>query len=505
MNYVFFIGGSGARAYKAFLHLCAAGVIKANLVKAALLDADTQNAACKESCDLFRLYCRKRAMLNAARFSTSAFYCDVRMYGDAAVISPIHEDIKHLGDVDGGNDVRRRAMKWFYTEAEREQDLTNGFYAHPNMGRIFFQNIGRVPAIEDCLDEMISDLRNDEEVRVAIVGSVFGGTGAAGIPSIFNIIQDRCKRESVPTDMLHICGILISPYFRVAEAKAGTAGIHIDSGNFYGNTKAALSYYRVVDQFEKTYLIGQNELELINTEYADGGAAQNNKPHIVEVFAAMAVKHFLEGPADNAKWLGKIVDRRNPQAKITWDDFDPDIYMWMDMLRTQAVLAAEIYPHVLDHEKGIKRTYQWYKVYHVNSGDGQIALENMRDYTAAFWTWMYGLTHKYEGSFQVPQPDGEIALCDVNVVAGLRAYSAPEAREDGTKAYSSNKRTWKERQEAFCRLVDTAQKIEFVADKLIVILSILGVVPGMNPGLGCADLFIKLFGLTAHWKALNAS
>ena len=30
MNYVFFIGGSGARVYTAFLHACAAGVIQAD-------------------------------------------------------------------------------------------------------------------------------------------------------------------------------------------------------------------------------------------------------------------------------------------------------------------------------------------------------------------------------------------------------------------------------------------------------------------------------------------
>lgn len=499
-SYVFFIGGSGARAYKAFLHLCAAGVVKADSVKVALLDADTHNAACTESCELFRLYSRKRGMLANARFSTSAFHCNVSMCGGPMAISPIYTDIKRLEEISGGNDVRRRVMKWFYTAEECDQDLSNGFYAHPNMGCVFFQNIGYVPEIKACLEEMMSDLRNETEVRVVVVGSVFGGTGAAGIPSILKIIEDRCESERIPKELLHICGVLISPYFSVVGAKAGTEGIIIDSNKFFGNTRAALSYYRFADHFEKTYLIGQNELELLNPAYADGGAEQNNKPHIVEVFSAMAVKHFLEGSSDSAKFLGKIIDRSNPQVQITWDYFgDDDIYMWMDMLRTQSILTSEIYPDVLHYaEKNIKQTYQWYKMYQVSSADGQTELEDMRNYTAAFWTWMNGLTHKYEGYSQELQVDGGLALCDGDIVNTMNTYGMCSSTVPPPE-----KRTWRQRQETFLRLVDTAQKIEFVADKLIVILSILGVVPPGSAGLSCADLFIKLFGLAAHLNTLE--
>ena len=36
MKYIFFIGGSGARAYKAFLHACAAGIIHEDKVEVIL-------------------------------------------------------------------------------------------------------------------------------------------------------------------------------------------------------------------------------------------------------------------------------------------------------------------------------------------------------------------------------------------------------------------------------------------------------------------------------------
>lgn len=39
-NYVLFIGGTGARVYRSFLHLCAAGVVQSGTITTLLLDAD---------------------------------------------------------------------------------------------------------------------------------------------------------------------------------------------------------------------------------------------------------------------------------------------------------------------------------------------------------------------------------------------------------------------------------------------------------------------------------
>ena len=98
-NYVFFIGGSGARAYKAFLHACAAGAIPMDEIRVMLLDADSKNAACTECVELYRLYRWHHKMIQEKISALKpgerrkvgtlrAFHCDVRMYHEQA-ISPV--------------------------------------------------------------------------------------------------------------------------------------------------------------------------------------------------------------------------------------------------------------------------------------------------------------------------------------------------------------------------------------------------------------------------------
>ena len=156
--YVFFIGGSGARTYKAFIHACAAGAIRLNTVNALLLDADANNPACTESLELHRQYVENRRLLQSAEVkkteSTQAFSCDLRMYprDQTKPISPLQSGVAHLEEIAENDRNRNRALTWFYTETERKQDLRRGFYAHPNIGCLFFQNFGNNPDMKECLD-----------------------------------------------------------------------------------------------------------------------------------------------------------------------------------------------------------------------------------------------------------------------------------------------------------------------------------------------------------------
>ena len=54
-------------------------------------------------------------------------------------------------------------------------------------------------------------------------------------------------------------------------------------------------------------------------------------------------------------------------------------------------------------------------------------------------------------------------------------------------------------------MVDKAEKIEYVAEKVIMILSGLGVVPKELSALGFIGLFMKLFSLSEHKHTENAN
>lgn len=497
MNYIFFIGGSGARAYTAFLHACAAGVIRVDQACVMLLDADAQNAACDNSIKLFQTYQLHRQMLQRVQPSSTVFRCDIQMLQESA-ISPVQDDTSNLAQVAGGNDTRKRALKWFYTQKELYQDLSKGFYAHPNIGCVFFQNFNSNPYLDRCMKQIISDLKNGLETRVVIVGSVFGGTGAAGIPSIVKILKDRCAETQLSFSRLRCCGVLITPYFKVAQAPDSNE-LTINSDSFYGITKAALPYYRFMDNFEKTYLVGQTTLETVNEQYTDGGKDQNNKPHIVEIFSALAIKDFLDDTLGEKQCLGQFVDRNNINEQIDWEFLGEDMYSLADMARAQMVLETAIYPcsvNRLDRGGG----YQWRWVYHADSPISQQQLALMQKYGESFFEWLYHLQRQYIGASGNMCTDSKIKLYNPEILD--RLWNRVEVRKNpesglGNPEYDA-RGGWRKYQKDFINLIETAEKIEYVVKKIGVLLSALGVLHKPTATLNCAGLFLKLFSLSEH-------
>lgn len=477
-NYIFFIGGSGARVCRAFLHSCAAGIMPKEEVTLLLLDADAENSAGKECLRLYETYEKLYGLLHgagtAAAGDVPAFQCGVRM-PKKKVISPVH-DVSYLGQVAENDNVRTRALEWFYTREEREQDLKKGFYARPNIGCVFFQDI-QDKDFQNCVEEIGNRLSQGEEVRVILVGSVFGGTGASGLPSLMKIIGEQ--RPQNGAGRLHSCGVLIAPYFRIKPPQERTDDIRIQGDSFYSNTRAALRYYQFYKEFEATYLVGQKSLDLVNPEYADGGEKQANKPHIIEAYAAMAIKDFLTGNRD-AGIRGCLTGHED----LGWPTFDRDFYRLADMLRVQAVLNGEICPYIQERETRTlsiwQGGYQWYRVYCTRSAD-QENLAEVNKYSQSYLDWMYNMQCEYDSSGELCW-DRDVRLCGPGIV---HYRGEPEA-----------KNRWKR----FNDLVDSASHIEYVLDKAVLILSCLGVVPAAAASLGCAGLLIRLFQMMGEKK-----
>ena len=527
-HYIFFIGGSGARAYKAFLHACASGAVPVDEIRVMLLDADSHNAACTECVELYRLYRWHHNMVQGKLTALKsgerrkvgafhAFHCDVRMYHEQA-ISPVESSDRNLSMVVRGTPGGDRALRWFYNEEERQQDLLNGFYAHPNIGCIFFRNFNSSnPAqkakFEQCLEDIAADLRSGQDVRVVICGSLFGGTGAAGIPTVLNMVSNHCRTQKISEDLmrlLHFGGVLLTPYFKVSEKPEKDGNITIDSDAFLSNTKAALQYYQFTDEFERIYLVGQEDPELVNPEYKDGGAAQKNKPHIVELFAAMGIKDFLCGCPGSDKILGKVqvqILPKTPKDPLSWysDSFDPDFQVFADMLRAQTLLEAGIYPYIeqRDAESGVfSGMSQWFKVFNMrrfSMEDESSDTVSMREYSERFLDWMYQIQHQYSGKDMIR--NGDVALCG----------DAIEAVEDCVQKRKNKGRNPtngdKERPNYFeivTRFNDTVEMFKnmgFLVETALDLISALGVVPKAISRMGAGGLFIWLLKWASYKKA----
>lgn len=488
-NYVLFIGGTGARVYRSFLHICAAGAVREKEINVLLLDADAANQAADASCNLYRLYQYHHQRLQGADTDavkeTPAFHCNIRM-PDIKAISPVQDEVSRLEHVAKEDKTRLRAMSWFYSKKEREQPLKNGFYAHPNIGCVFYQNF-KDGATQAFLNNIKNDLQTEEAVKVVLVGSVFGGTGASGLPSIMKLIHANCGNHA---ERLHCFGVLVTPYFEVPapDDKERKENLVIDSNAFYRNTRAALEYYKEHGIFERIYLVGKDQLDQVSLQYKSGGPEQNNKSHIVEVCAAMAVKDSFESERAPGIWSHMI-----HEESVTWMTLGRELYPVADMIRMQVVLKGNIYPYIKEtprQGRPWRPCNQWYKVYSAGSESGD-TMAQMEQYTNDFLNWIYDVQTGYGANVRVL--DGSVQLCETLVTELAECMELIEGK-------SASKKEKKSALEKFNNLIDTAANIEYVFDKIVLILSCLGVVKPSLAGLGCFGLLIRLFEIAGQKK-----
>lgn len=491
-NYIFFIGGSGARAYTAFIHCAAAGVLETKKVSTLMIDADIDNKANEKSRNLYRNY-REMYYLFREKESRTVFTCDINMETEK-ILSPLHSDAETLENAIGHiRKDRQRLLDCLYTKKEKEQNLKYGFYAHPNIGCVFFSDF-KSQQFDDCVKKIDTQLTSGEEVRIALVGSIFGGTGAAGIPTVLKLLRDKLK-DNCNYEKLFIGGVFFTPYFTINSTEQQDS-ISIRAEEFYFNTYEALSYYQTTQKagFHSIYLVGQEELDNVNSRYADGGAEQDNKPHMVELYAALAIDSFFCQP-DRTGVFGAV-----RKKELSWkefprsskDNFTRMIHM-ADFARAQAIFVAEICEYAEQDRSGFEKWCrdkgvmipQWYKKYNIKSQTEVNQIEKIKEYSDSFLDWLYKVNCTYDesGAF----------LCNKNIhLFGdvlENVYNISRNEEKQGKDVKENLRKFREN---FNTFIDTASNVEYVLDKVLLVLSMAGVVSGANAALGAAGLFLKI-------------
>lgn len=502
-KYIFFIGGSGARVYKAFIHSAAAGMLKTEKVSTLLVDADKNNDANTSCINLYKVYRQMRTRVN--EIGNDAFTCDIQMESEE-VLSPVKSDAYNLQSAVGTiNKDRERLMKAFYTEEEMKQDLQGGFYAHPNIGCVFFSDFEN-EEFEKCLEKMEVQLESGEEVVIALVGSVFGGTGAAGLPTLFKLINSRL--ENNPNyEKLYIGGVFLEPYFKVkGKAVERDKNISIDMDEFYFNTYEALSYYKTNHNmdFKSIYLLGQATLDVVNHKYASSGTGQKNKPHIIELYAALAIDRFLELPKERGifGYVGKRGIGWDSFPKISAESDDNAELQLAGFVRAQAIFVAEIYSYIFSDDREWAKKCgimipQWYKAYGIHNEDIKRQMREISQYSFNFIEWLYAVNSKYGEDNKLVLDKRMNLFGDVLENVYYLSADLKDGKGLSEKEVKVNFQTFRKK---FDELVDTAEHVEYVLEKVGDVLSLAGVVPGISPALGAAGLFMKIVALARKSK-----
>ena len=389
--FAFFCGGSGTRVAEIFTLCTAMGLMKHDIqTNICICDADTNNGNKSDAQEMIENYQNVHDIMYPEGTATS----ESALFGTPIELKTWHLDGPsdgstnyHLDDLAKTNDGILVKKALFSADESSLEIKGKGFCAHPNLGNayieaaILHEKDAQNTVYSKTKERIRQQIDGNNEVYVVVVGSLFGGTGAACMPTIAKDIKenikDYCEQKNKNfDDFFHMCAVMLLPYFSLPIDKGATddekiADQFVDTGNFDTSTKSAVSYYfhNHKDLFDAIYPIGLPTSYVLPGKRALGGNAQKNPTSLVEWNAALAIRHFIDNhqndrPAQSALWCAPLkVDMETGRYLLSKDafmvdDFDRSLNRWNEFA---AFYALYLYPNILMGNAGCKDTPNWYE------------------------------------------------------------------------------------------------------------------------------------------------
>jgi hypothetical protein len=412
------IGGSGAKSAESLVHLCAAGLMPSGELNVMFVDPDKANGCLERAQNTLHKYreCEKIGMNETILLKTPITLSNPNVW------TPFEEGTKPSL----GNFFRYAALKArdesgallfdvLFSPLEKEVLLDEGFLGHPSIGAAVLAKTVKLEETEPWKtfrQQIDQDSKEGRSSKIILIGSVFGGTGAAGIPTIARLI----KKEFKGYRNVKVGGVLLLPYFSFSATDKQISedrSFKLNPQNFVLNTQAALKYYynqNYLDCFDCVYLMGEHMLTPVKHP-TSGGRDQSNDPNFMELYAALAAVDFFKNVDEKVK--SPILESQKYQlmareeaSKVVWTDLPDDnngntIRNHLGTMTRFAFAYLHVYYPMLQNIKIKERTYRspWFiqfferKGISLNNAQIQAQLSNMKDYSESFLKWMANL-HK---------------------------------------------------------------------------------------------------------------
>ncbi|MBR1421642.1 MAG: hypothetical protein IJ575_11400 [Selenomonadaceae bacterium] len=341
MGYYFIsIGGSGAKVLESLTHLTVAGLLpnheKQQKLYVMAIDPDIGNGNLKRASTVLTSF--ESFQDWKVGNDTPLFKTEVTL-ARPLIWNPAEHDQK-LDDVLSYQAYRGTPVGALYevlfSKEERETFLNEGFRGRPSIGaavlakRVALDNRRKdrdVSPWESFARLIRQDVKSGQTAKIFLAGSVFGGTGASGLPTIAKLLRKTFANYFDDGDVL-IGGAFLLPYFSFAPDKDTQqklqGEIYAQAENFSMNTRAALEYYSVREKnFHSMYFVGDDVLSQMKN-FSIGAATQMNESHIVDLYGALAAIDFYQSELDSIKSCSFIA--RAEENRFTWTDL-PNVKM----------------------------------------------------------------------------------------------------------------------------------------------------------------------------------
>lgn len=434
-HYFIGIGGTGARCLEAVVYLAAAGLFEHDL-HLLIIDPDANNGNSSAVDGLMTHYYLLRRQRQPAKAQLKR-----RLFPPTDAPSPVlfQADINDDERYPARWNVQQRGSNRYFrdiveysTRPPKLKEFIDLFYHPDDLGmalEVGYQgrtNVGAVALKQDLeetseinqsgmrefLAALTQDLQNGE-TRVFVGGSVFGGTGAAGIPTLPSLIKgldDRTLPAAQKANLRWGCA-LVAPYFIFPRSTSTreNLGPGTDSTRHPVATQAALLHYaHTPPGYQHVYLLGSPNRGQTNNENHPGGDQQKNLPHYAELAAALAAWDFYK--------LGRVkhderklhyadsYDNNGRDLGVSWETlpvFRGNYQARRDEIKQKLVsftTFAYLYRNILHNEFLKNRGYQSSRMYIENFANLPLdidaeenALRSLDNLCGNYLEWLRGI------------------------------------------------------------------------------------------------------------------
>ena len=294
--YVFGIGGTGSRVIKSLAMLLASGVdINKFEIVPIIIDPDEANGDLTRTIDILKNYQQIHNKLSFTDADKNQFFktniSNITQNFKLVLSDVKNEKFKDYIQYSGLDASNKALINLLFSEENLNADMEVGFKGNPNIGSVVLNQFKQ----SEDFKKFASSFNQDD--RVFIISSIFGGTGAAGFPLLVKNIRNADHSLSTWKYLQDapIGAVTMLPYFGVAPDDDSK----IDKSTFISKTKAALSYYEDNisgnNSINAMYYLGDD----ITNDYpnVEGAANQKNDAHFLEMAAALSIIDFAKKDA----------------------------------------------------------------------------------------------------------------------------------------------------------------------------------------------------------------
>jgi hypothetical protein len=424
------MGGSGSAVASALVFLTASGVFenKVKNIHLLIVDAHKNNKATMAAYQNAIDYNYLQSKFNPNK-AYSSFAPNIIVYEtwdllvnysgtrtkrerfalkDLALISRDGNDLNEYAETCARAEM---LMKALYTEHEQGQAVLTGFHAHPAIGAA----CGTAAVLSDNgrsgyggFVKALQAKLSLGDTQLALVGSLFGGTGASSLSSLVRALHKVAHQPGLP-GKLSIAGCFLLKYFAFKEpADRIDPEKKIRKEMFDFGSKNALTYYNESgllktsgnDEeglFDAIYMLGFDR-PIERAPYADGDD-MDNPASFVEMEAAMAIRDFfvdrtIESSDRNRTFFKAIYLHAQDDVKyykMSWDTFTKgqELRVWIGKTLKMALLFnMYLYPQIFTKTGGPRPVaFQPFKCYVEGNSDAEPICERLRAFFFRFETW----------------------------------------------------------------------------------------------------------------------